>query len=143
MCEAYDVPCVVVEALKYSPDVDACCINNGASALDLAVATKSIKHCAALLRSRPQTQSAFARALRAYDWKLVQLFFSHGARLPIVDESNLSPQSAALLAELKARIHSCRRRAATILSARFRARLGVPRDVAMIIARKIWAQRRG
>lgn len=80
------------------------------------------------------------------DHELMQFLFARGATCARlhhwVDTTTMQSQNfVRAYAQLTARISSCRRRAATVLSACFRAHAKLPRDMAMLLAREIWANR--
>lgn len=73
---------------------------------------------------------------------MYELLFKYGLDCSLIEDALHVPPEYADLFALFERILLCRRRAATVLSPRFRARMKLPRDVAVVLARAIWAHRR-
>lgn len=88
---------------------------------------------------------ALAAASFDLDHEVVQLLFARGATCAGLHNWANGPvrsiDLARCYARLAARIRSAALRAATILSARFRAHTKLPRDMAMLLAREIWRTR--
>ena len=77
-------------------------------------------------------------ACGCYQYDMATYLFEHGAPFALMPGDIHS----SIMSRFERRISNCRRCAATLLCAPFRAGLKLPRDVATLLARAVWLHRR-